>query len=282
MPTTNEPTNKDEITVYEAHEIKGFEETHDNIQLLKTTLTAARTDLTDAELKLFLYQVKRTALDPLARQIYVMKNGGKLSFITSIDGYRLVAERSGKYMGQTKTEWEFDDDGKLLNATVGVIKKVGDDKDTTYATAWFDEYAKDLDKYYSMWKKMPKTMIAKVAESLALRKAFPQELGGVYTEEEMQQAQETTTTQASPQPKTYDPNEFPPEPVYNPDDQPNPKSRIVPNKAKYDELAHAFDEKLILVAADKVAFVKKVLGKPMPSNDDEVDKVISAINALTE
>jgi phage recombination protein Bet len=203
---------KTELLVPEAHEIQGFEPTNENVELLKTTLMSGGTTLTDPELKLFLYQVKRTALDPLARQIYVMKDrSGKISFITSIDGYRLVAERSGKYLGQTKTEWQFNAEGNVLSATVGVIKKVGNDKDITYATAWFDEYAKDLDKYYSMWKKMPKTMIAKVAESLALRKAFPQELGGVYTEDEMQQAQETTKDDNIT--RVYQHTDFQPEPT---------------------------------------------------------------------
>ena len=86
---------------------------------------------------------------------------------------------------------------------------------------------------------------------------------------------------AAPVP-TYDPNDFQPEPIYEPDEAPNPKSRVVPNKAKFEELSAAFAAMHLTEPTEKVSFVRSILGKPMPQNDEEVDKVITAIEALTE
>lgn len=173
----------------------------EEIELLKNTLAGENVSLTDTELKLYLYQAKRTGLDPLARQIYVLKGAGKLSIVTSIDGFRLTAERSGKYNGQTKVELELDPEAKtnlnplgLVSATVGVYRKGSDHP--VYATAYWDEYARttgydSAKKLMYTWQKMPRLMLAKCAEALALRKAFPQELSGLYSDDEMGHAEET-------------------------------------------------------------------------------------------
>ena len=75
--------------------------TQDKIQLIKATVAK---DATDLELQFFVEQCKRTGLDPITRQIYFIKNpkDGKVQIQTSIDGFRLVAERSGHYEGQTQ------------------------------------------------------------------------------------------------------------------------------------------------------------------------------------
>lgn len=167
----------------------------EQIQVIKQTIAK---DATDTELALFINQCKRTGLDAMTRQIYFMKaKDGKVSIQTSVDGFRLIAERSDKYEGQTQAEW-CGDDGVWKDiwlsktppaaARVGVYKKGF--REALYAVAIFDEYAQ---KNYQgelqfMWKKMPSLMIAKVAECLALRKAFPNDLSGLYAAEEMGQA----------------------------------------------------------------------------------------------
>ncbi len=171
----------------------GFAQTKENIDLLKATLTTAGTNLTDNELRLFLHQAKQTGLDPLAKQIYVMKSGSKLSFMTSIDGQRLVAQRTGQYEGQVGPQW-YGYDGKWRDvwvadehpaaARVGVYRTGF--KEPVYGVATWKSYANESSP---TWKKLGDVMLAKCAEALAIRKAFPQELSGLYTSEEMAQAQ---------------------------------------------------------------------------------------------
>ncbi len=164
----------------------------------------------------FLMQCRRTGLDPIARQIYCIQRAGKWQTQVSIDGARLVAERSGDYEGQTSPQWS--DDGRTWFdawitgeeadahprfARVGVFRR-GFREALTVVARWesyavyddvWDNGRKTGEKRLSsMWKKMPDLMLAKVAEMLALRKAFPQDLSGLYSTEEMQQADRQAAT----------------------------------------------------------------------------------------
>src|SRR5688572_10455624 len=77
----------------------------ETIDLITKTIAVGATP---DELKLFLYQAQKTGLDPLARQIYFVKRAGKTTIQTSIDGFRVVADRSGNYAGQDEPEFEED------------------------------------------------------------------------------------------------------------------------------------------------------------------------------
>lgn len=160
-----------------------IEWTPEQLDLIKRTVAK---DCTADETKLFLYQCSRTGLDPLARQIYAVKRGGKMVIQTAIDGYRLVADRTGYYAGSDDAVFTGAPQ-KDLCASVTIWKMVSGQRCPFSASARWGEYYPG-DSQGTMWKKMPHTMLAKCAEALALRKAFPADLSGVYTAEEMDQA----------------------------------------------------------------------------------------------
>lgn len=141
----------------------------------------------------FLVHCARTKLDPVARQIYAIQRGGKWGIQISIDGARLVAERSGQYRGQTAPQWTADgvtwvdvwlDKTPPAAARVGVYREGF--AEPMVAVATMAQYRPA--GRAPLWDKMPALMVAKCAEMLALRKAFPQDLSGLYTSEEMDQA----------------------------------------------------------------------------------------------
>jgi phage recombination protein Bet len=176
-----------------ANDIMKIEFTPDQEQLIRKQIAP---NANKDELQLFLYQCKRTGLDPLTRQIYCIHRGGKMTIQTSIDGFRVVAERSGSYAGQDEPIFVEDEKGNIISCKVTVYKfsANGQRYPAAVGVAYWSEYA----QAGPMWTKMKHTMISKCAEALALRKAFPQDLSGLYTTEEMQQADAPKTEDVEP------------------------------------------------------------------------------------
>lgn len=178
----------------------------------------------DADLAVFFHTCIRTGLDPFRKQIYMIGRWDgragreKYTIQTGIDGYRVIANRTGTYAGSDET-WTEDKDGRPTSATVTVRKLVKGVPFEFAATAHWGEYVqltKD-GKPAGLWAKMPHRMLAKCAEALALRKAFPEDLAGIYTDEEMSQAETITTTatvvKTAPAPAPEAPKELTDDPV---------------------------------------------------------------------
>ncbi|ACZ29629.1 phage recombination protein Bet [Xylanimonas cellulosilytica DSM 15894] len=157
---------------------------------------------TNADLAVFFHQSTRTGLDPFARQIYMIERQGKQTIQTGIDGFRLVARRAtdrarGSF-GYEDTLWCGPDGSWTdvwLSREAPAAAKVTVIRDGARypAIALYTEYValKRDGNPNSMWASKPALMLAKCAEALALRKAFPQDLSGLYTSDEMQQADNT-------------------------------------------------------------------------------------------
>jgi phage recombination protein Bet len=158
-------------------------------QLNLITRTVAQ-GATKDELTMFLHVAKKSKLDPFLRQIHFVKRAGKATIQVGIDGYRAIADRTNQYAGNSEPVYEYTPENFLKKATVTVYRFVNNQKCEFTGSALWDEYCPQKGQDF-MWQKMPHVMLAKVAETIALRKAFPNDLAGLYTQEEMAQSNQT-------------------------------------------------------------------------------------------
>lgn len=171
--------------------------TPEQVSLIRNTIAKGATD---DELRLFIAVAGRTGLDPFTRQIHCVKrwdsNAGRevMAIQTGIDGYRLIAARTGEYAGQDPPQWCGPDgvwvdvwlsDSPPAAARVAVYRK--DRERPTVGVARWRAYCqtKKGGEPNSMWQRFSAEMLAKCAEALALRKEFPQDLADLYTDAEV-------------------------------------------------------------------------------------------------
>jgi RecT family len=155
-----------------------------------------RVDPTEEEVDRFLMEAVLYGLEPLAGQIYASWEDGVMKAVTTIDGLRSLAERTGRYDGQSDPEWcdragnwtdYWAGEEAPLAARVRVHKK-GTKVPTTGTANWHDfapTGTVGADSLWNMGDGKPAHMLSIRAEALALRKAFPAELSGLYTAEEL-------------------------------------------------------------------------------------------------
>jgi len=250
---------------------------------------------TREDLAVFFHQAVRTGLDPFARQIYMIgrwsKQGTKQTIQTGIDGYRLIARRAAdrrnEQFGYEDTLW-CGEDGQWrdvwLSKNPPAASKVtvlrGGERFS--AVALFSEYAgttKD-GAYTQMWATKGVIMIAKCAEALALRKAFPQDLSGIYTAEEMAQADNPAPVPAPAEPKPKVTRQRKPvDPIEPPtaEDLPAPapdedEAEIVDEdgitSAQLTKLNIVLQEQGLTERGDKLTYLSTYLARPIESSKD--------------
>lgn len=236
---------------------------------IQTIKAAIAPNLNPEELQLFMATCKRTGLDPFSRQIYSTvsewkdKRGNhqrKINIQATVDGFRVIAERSGKYAGQVGPLWCGNDgewrDVWLMKdppraSKVGILRQ--DFKEPIWAVAIYESYKQD---YSPVWNKMPEQMLAKCAESLALRKAFPNDLAGLYSDSEMAQSEERPAEQKK-EIKNYAPSV---QQLTAPKDElPDHVSEDVIEPRSIGEIYKMYDT----LQAWKIPFGRKYIGKSL-------------------
>jgi phage recombination protein Bet len=213
--------------------------------------------LTDNEYIAFGTLCAATGLNPIRKEIWAIKlPNGSLQIMTGLNGYRAIANSHPSYDGMEGPVFHYDANGNLLSAEVFVFRKDRSRPHKGYAI-WSESHGDLKSKYGNdtIWAKRPHQMLAKCAECDGLRRAFPQEMGGLYAEEEM----------PSEFAKPSD-NGFTPAKIVQPTPLPEPTVPQV-DKMRVKKLCDALKSELGFKAADISTFINETLGSPVKSTE---------------
>lgn len=193
-----------------------------NEKVIKTLRATIAKGASPEEFAIFLQNCKATRLNPFKNEIWFIKTSQGIQIMTGINGFHAIANSHPKYNGmhtELEGEHEYTEGDSVFivpeKAVCTVYRK--DREIPMRAEAYFVEYGKPFFSKWgkkTVWGQMPRVMLTKCAESMALRKAFPQELNGLITEEERQEV--ITAEEAAPTGQQIDPNaeiELPPDDV---------------------------------------------------------------------
>lgn len=159
-----------------------------DFDLLRRTVTEK---LSDDEHQLFVLACKRSGLDPFARHLYWTRQRGEFKIEATIDGFRFAAEQTKEYAGQIGPHWcgpdgiwkaIWTEKQPPTAARVGILRK--DFQKPIWGKAVYSEFSQGGE----FWREMPSNQLAKCAEAQAFRKAFPAQLSGLYTSDELSSA----------------------------------------------------------------------------------------------
>jgi len=192
---SNEVARGDELI-----ELEGIKIKRNQIDLIRSVIFP---NASDDELRLFFYECARRGTHPLDRLIFPVarkdgEGGRRVTFQAGIDYLRAAAEETARYVGQKsvgygppiKQKTEKEEINVPEWAEVIVLRKdpeTGEVNEIPFKAFWKEFYPGE--KLGFMWRKMPNLMLSKCAEAGALRKGFPRKLGGLYINEEMEQAE---------------------------------------------------------------------------------------------
>lgn len=176
--------------------------------------------ITDVELRYFASVCQARGLNPIAGQIVPVRRQSRMVIQVTIHGLRAIADATGCYAPGPLTTFATDADGQLVSATASVLKYAQGTWHVVSEVAAFEEYCEyTLDRQtgerrpQALWATKPRVMLAKCSEALALRRAFPVQLGGLYVDAELAQSDtEHTGSQVIATARTADRSVRPPAP----------------------------------------------------------------------
>jgi phage recombination protein Bet len=177
---------------------------------IKTLLATVAPKALPDELAVFFWTSRRRGLDPFLKQVHFVKRRRRVQndrgewgyeeyavHQTGIDGLRVIANRAKAEDGKRllagiKRGSIKDLDGKVIGGWAEVYRH--DWTQPAREEVDFEEYVQRNAKGEAtgLWVSKPETMIKKCAEAAALRMAFPEDLGDLYIDEEMESAEHIT------------------------------------------------------------------------------------------